>query len=61
MLNRHVRMFGVSSCILETPKFGLVNEDTEDLSKMLQNAAFYQGLHCLLRQKQSSGKKYNII
>ena len=27
----------------------------EDLDKMQHNAAFYQGLHCLLRLKQPSG------
>ena len=31
----------------------------EDTDEMLQNAAFHQGLHCLLRQNQSS-EKYNI-
>ena len=27
---------------------------SEDIDKMLQNAAFHQGLHCLLGYKQSS-------
>ena len=31
----------------------------EDQDEMLHNAAFHQGLHCLLRQKQSS--KRNTI
>ena len=28
---------------------------------MPMNTAFYQSLHCLLRQNQSSDKEYNII
>ena len=29
--------------------------NSEDPDKMQHNAAFYLGLHCLLRSKQSSG------
>ena len=36
--------------------------NSEDPDEMPQNAAFYQGLHCLLRQKRSSEKeKYNQL
>ena len=31
--------------------------NSEDLDEMLHNAAFHQGLHCLLRSKRSSDKK----
>ena len=31
--------------------------NSEDPDKMLHNAAFYQGLHCLLRQNQSLERK----
>ena len=36
--------------------------NSEDPDKMQHNAAFYQGLHCLLRSKQLSGKEvhYNL-
>ena len=34
--------------------------NSEDPDKMQHYAAFYWGLHCLLRFKQSSGKKYNV-
>ena len=33
----------------------------EDPDKLPQNAIFHQGLHCLLRGKQSSGKETNYI
>ena len=29
--------------------------DNEDLDEMQHNSAFHQGLHCMLRLKQSSG------
>ena len=32
--------------------------NSEDPDKMQHYAAFYWGLHCLLRFKQSAGKKY---
>ena len=35
--------------------------NSEDPDEMQHNAAFRQGLHCLLRFKQSSGTKYVII
>ena len=31
--------------------------NSEDPDEMLQNVAFYQGLHCMLRQNQSSEKE----
>ena len=31
--------------------------NTEDLDEMQHDAAFHQGLHCLLRLKQPSGKE----
>ena len=31
--------------------------NSEDLDEMAQNAAFHQGLHCLLRQNRSSEKE----
>ena len=31
--------------------------NSEDPDEMLHNAAFHQGLHCLLRQNQSSEKE----
>ena len=31
--------------------------NSEDPDEMPKNAAFHQGLHCLLRQKQSSEKE----
>ena len=31
--------------------------NSEDPDEMLHNAAFHQGLHCLLLQKQSSVKE----
>ena len=36
--------------------------NSEDPDEMQHNAAFHQGLHCLLRLKQSSGRKihYNL-
>ena len=40
--------------ILVTPKFTHTLANSEDPNEMSLNAAFYQGLHCLLRQKQSS-------
>ena len=33
---------------------------SEDPDEMPQNAAFHQGLHCLLRQIQSSGTEVHI-
>ena len=30
-------------------------QNSEDLDEMQRNAAFHQGLHCLLRLKQPSG------
>ena len=41
-------------CILETPK-GVLLASSEDPDEMPHNKAFHQGLHCLLRLKQSSG------
>ena len=32
--------------------------NSEDPDEMQHNAAFHQGLHCLLEIKQSSGHKY---
>ena len=37
--------------------FVITTADREDPDLMLHNVAFHQGLHCLLRQKWSSGKK----
>ena len=34
---------------------------SEDPDEMPLNVAFHQGLHCLLRQNQSSEKKYVIF
>ena len=34
--------------------------NSEDIDEMQHNAAFHVGLHCLLRLKQSSGKKFNF-
>ena len=37
------------------------SSNIEDPDEMLHTAAFYLGLHCLLRQKQSSKKEnYNF-
>ena len=33
----------------------------EDPDEMLHNAAFHQGIHCSLKQKRSSEKKYSLI
>ena len=35
--------------------------NSADPDEMLRNAAFHQGLHCLLRQKRSKRKKYYIF
>ena len=35
--------------------------DSEDPDKMLHNVAFFKGLHCLLRFKRYSDKKYNFL
>ena len=35
--------------------------NSEDPDEMQHNAAFHQGLHCLLRLKQSSGSEVIII
>ena len=35
--------------------------DSEETDKMLHNAAFYQGLHCLLRQNRSSEKEIQYL
>ena len=35
--------------------------NSEDPDEMQHNAAFHQGLQCLLRLKQPSGQKYIII
>ena len=43
---------GQTLCILETPKTLANSEDTDE---MQHNAAFHQGLHCLLRLNQPSG------
>ena len=34
--------------------------NSEDTDEMLHNAAFHQGLHCLLKQKLSSEKQIQI-
>ena len=34
---------------------------SEDPDEMQHNAAFHQGLHCLLRLKQPSGREIYII
>ena len=34
--------------------------NSEDPDEMLHNAAFHQGLHCLLRQKQISEKEIHF-
>ena len=34
--------------------------NNEDPDKMLHNVTFHQGLHCLLRQKRSSGTEINL-
>ena len=36
-------------------------ENSEDPDEMLQIAAFHQGLHCLLRQNQSSENKIKYV
>ena len=41
-------------CMLETPERVLL-ASSEDPDEMPHDAAFHQGLHCLLRLKQSSG------
>ena len=41
--------------ILETPLEMGTFANSEDPDQMQHNAAFHQGLHCLLRLKQSSG------
>ena len=33
--------------------------NSEDPDEMLHNAAFHQGLHCLITQKQSSERTLN--
>ena len=35
--------------------------NSEDSDEMQHNAAFHQGLHCLLRLKRSSEKKKSIL
>ena len=40
-------------CKLETPKRGTL-ANSKDPDEMQHNAAFHQGLHCLLRLKQLS-------
>ena len=35
--------------------------NSEDPDEMLHYAAFHQGLHCLLLQKQSSGEKHIFL
>ena len=34
---------------------------SEDLDEMPNNAAFHQGMHCLLKQKQSSVKEIHFF
>ena len=34
---------------------------SKDPDEMQHNAAFYHGLYCLLRLKQSSGQKYQTM
>ena len=41
--------------------FVITTTDREDPDKMPHNVTFHQGLHCLLRQKLSSGKKTAIL
>ena len=36
-------------------------ENSDDPDEMPQNAAFHQGLHCLLKQKQSSEKEKQFV
>ena len=54
-------------CVVNNPlRTGLATPPTDSLAysadpdEMPQHAAFHQGLHCLLRQNQSS-EKYNIF
>ena len=35
--------------------------NSEDQDKMLHNAAFHQGLHCLVRHRRSSGKEIQCV
>ena len=44
----------------KTPKMGTL-ENSEDPDEMPQYAAFHQGLHCLLRQNQSSEKNKQYL
>ena len=37
-----------------------IDTNSEDPEEMPKNAAFHQGLHCLLKQKQSSEKEMQI-
>ena len=46
------KCFGLTLRGPETPKTGTL-ANSEDPDEMLHNAAFHQGLHCLLRQNQS--------
>ena len=46
----------VSPLYTETPKMGIL-ANSEDPDEMLHNAAFHQGLDCLQRLKQTSGRK----
>ena len=56
----------LSDCLLNplytgNPKIGVLAKCVEQ-NRMLHNAAFYQGLHCLLRSKQPLGTetKYKL-
>ena len=53
-LDNIIRGYTLTLCILE-PLKGYF--DSEDPDEMQHNAAFHQGLHCLLRLKQSSGRE----
>ena len=44
---------------METPFMGTL-ANSEDPDEMQHNAAFHQGLHCLLRLKRSSEIKINL-
>ena len=53
----HIPLYHLTLCILESPKQVLLQTVKTQMkcSIMQHNAAFHQGLHCLLRLKQSLG------
>ena len=45
---------------METPKRVLCHTVSEDPDEMLHDAAFHQGLHCLLKLKHLSGTRIHV-